>query len=434
MFNLLSRVTLSSWDEAWYGVISRNILESGDWFNLWFNGRGFYDHPPFVFWLQAISIKIFGETEFAVRLPSFILGVATLVVLVMLSNKLFGKLTGVFAALALITSPWFLTRSLTGNLDIPLTFLFVATFYLAIKLSDSSRKTELGYLILYSISLGFLFLTKSLIPFTILPVSFFLLRKKINVKNFVILILTFSTLVLPWFLINIFNNPQFIGRYLSIGYPGASAQSNILENILLTKMYLHNGLGNWFWWGFLSMSFGFLFYRKKYISVLIFVATFLIPFAFSNKGHIWHLIPLHPFWTMSFFGLIELANKNNKWTKLVLMVILFVVISFGQIKREWYEILLANPYKSDISILSLHARNYELPLYLDDDSLPESVFYSGKTKVERIFRKGHLKEIFEGADQVLVITKMWRLEEEGVKQSQFSILLQDRDKLLIIKI
>lgn len=432
MFNFLGRVTLSSWDEAWYAVISRNILQRGDLLNLWFNGRPFYDHPPFVFWLQALFIKLFGGSEIAVRLPSFLLGLLSLIFVFLICKELFGKVSGVFSALALTTSPWFLSRSMSGNLDVPLTCLFLAVFYFSLKISKStSKRIDIKHILLFSVSLGLLFLTKSLVPFTILPVLIYLFWNKLDLRNILVIFLITSAIVLPWFAVNYFYNPDLVNRYLSIGYPGAGTKTNIWENVLLAKTYLHNGMGNWFWWGVLSMGFGFLFYRKRYIPIIIFVAVFLFPFAFSNKGHIWHLIPLHPFWMMSFFGIVELTNKNNKFVKFILMIVLFALISSTQIRRNWYEILSVKPYKSDIAILSEQASRYSYDLYLDDDSVPESVYYSRKERVDRIFTKGQLRGLIENDQKVLIITKQWRLEEENINPQNYKLLKTDRDKILI---
>ena len=44
-FYKLGQSSLVSFDEAWYASISRNILQTGDLFNLTFNGKAYYDHP-----------------------------------------------------------------------------------------------------------------------------------------------------------------------------------------------------------------------------------------------------------------------------------------------------------------------------------------------------------------------------------------------------
>ncbi len=66
--------TLVSWDEAWYGSIAREMVKTGDYMNMMWNGNPFYDHPPMGFWLMAASYKLFGINEFTTRLPSALLG------------------------------------------------------------------------------------------------------------------------------------------------------------------------------------------------------------------------------------------------------------------------------------------------------------------------------------------------------------------------
>lgn len=431
MFSLLSRVSLTSWDEAWYGEISKNITNSGNIFEMVYNGRPFFDHPPFVIWLQAIAMRIFGINEFSVRFPSLLLGLGTAIIVFLLGKEIFGKTVGFFAGLTLLTAPWYLSRSLSGNLDIPLTFLFTLTFLLAIKASKHRK-----FLIPLSISLSFLFLTKSLVPFTIIPVLIFILWKKVSIKNLRFPILIFLAVVLPWFIINYINNPNLIGRYLSIGYPGAKTDTSIIQNILLTKTYLHNGIGNIFIYGLLSLLIGLIFYRKRYLPIVIFIGTFLLPFSFSNKGHIWHLIPIYPFWILAFHGLFEsftVKYKLPKIIKFILLPITFFMISWVDVKRNWYEIIRVSAYTSDIEILSKKSQGYNYPLVLDDDAVPEALFYSNKGTVERTSGRGDLRNRFDTKSNFLLITRDWRLAEENIIPKEYTLILKDRDKVLILK-
>jgi 4-amino-4-deoxy-L-arabinose transferase len=59
--------SLVSWDEAWYAEIARNIIKSGDIFNLTWNQMAYYDHPPVGFWLIAIGEILFGYSEFGYK-------------------------------------------------------------------------------------------------------------------------------------------------------------------------------------------------------------------------------------------------------------------------------------------------------------------------------------------------------------------------------
>jgi len=64
--------------EPRYAEIARIMLETGDWITLWFSpGVPFWGKPPLSFWAQALSMKVFGLTEFAGRFPSWLCLVVT---------------------------------------------------------------------------------------------------------------------------------------------------------------------------------------------------------------------------------------------------------------------------------------------------------------------------------------------------------------------
>ena len=55
-------------DEGRYGDIGRAMLLSGDWLTPRLNGIPFFHKPPFLYWLQSLSLAAFGINEFALRL------------------------------------------------------------------------------------------------------------------------------------------------------------------------------------------------------------------------------------------------------------------------------------------------------------------------------------------------------------------------------
>jgi 4-amino-4-deoxy-L-arabinose transferase-like glycosyltransferase len=64
--------------EARYAEIARKMLETGHWIVPQIDyGVPFWGKPPLSFWLTALSFNAIGLSEFAARLPSFLLGVAT---------------------------------------------------------------------------------------------------------------------------------------------------------------------------------------------------------------------------------------------------------------------------------------------------------------------------------------------------------------------
>ena len=68
--------------EPRYAEIARLMATTGDWITPWFEpGVPFWGKPPLAFWAPALSIRLFGLSELALRLPSWLamLGVLALV-------------------------------------------------------------------------------------------------------------------------------------------------------------------------------------------------------------------------------------------------------------------------------------------------------------------------------------------------------------------
>jgi 4-amino-4-deoxy-L-arabinose transferase-like glycosyltransferase len=57
-------------DEGAFSEATREMLERGDYVSTWLNGQPRYDKPILIYWLQAVSVRLFGVDEFAFRLPS----------------------------------------------------------------------------------------------------------------------------------------------------------------------------------------------------------------------------------------------------------------------------------------------------------------------------------------------------------------------------
>ena len=57
-------------DETRYAEIAREMIETGNWISPRLDGLRYFEKPILGLWLNAISIKLFGENAFAIRLPS----------------------------------------------------------------------------------------------------------------------------------------------------------------------------------------------------------------------------------------------------------------------------------------------------------------------------------------------------------------------------
>src|SRR3954471_12336123 len=73
------RVSLWDRDEAWYAQTSKQMVESGDWVVPRFLDAPRYAKPILIYWCQAASMKMFGPTALAARVPSAVAMVGTIV-------------------------------------------------------------------------------------------------------------------------------------------------------------------------------------------------------------------------------------------------------------------------------------------------------------------------------------------------------------------
>ncbi|MDR7416742.1 MAG: glycosyltransferase family 39 protein [Armatimonadota bacterium] len=91
-------------DEAKYAGIAREILRTGDWITLHWNGEPWFVHPPLYFWLLAATGKWLGVTEFVARFWSAVPGALGVGVTGLLGRELFGPGCGLLSAFVLATT------------------------------------------------------------------------------------------------------------------------------------------------------------------------------------------------------------------------------------------------------------------------------------------------------------------------------------------
>ncbi|MBO4475752.1 MAG: glycosyltransferase family 39 protein [Bacteroidales bacterium] len=83
----IGSVRLFDWDEINFAESAREMLVTGDWFDVQINFRPFWEKPPLFIWMQALGMKLFGVGEFAARFPNAVGGIVTLLVLFNIGRK-----------------------------------------------------------------------------------------------------------------------------------------------------------------------------------------------------------------------------------------------------------------------------------------------------------------------------------------------------------
>lgn len=97
------RVDVMDIDAAQYAEISREMMESGDYLHVYDRGKEYLDKPPFLFWISAASMWVFGIGNFGYKLPSILLALWAIYATYRLARLLYGEQAGRMAALILGT-------------------------------------------------------------------------------------------------------------------------------------------------------------------------------------------------------------------------------------------------------------------------------------------------------------------------------------------
>lgn len=385
-------LTLANWDEAWYGSIARGISETGNFMKMDWRGKTYYHHPPLGFILMAISIKIFGTTEFAVRFVSAFLGLCSIIILYLIGKKLFkSNLVGIVASLILGTSVWYLIRTRSGDLDSIFIFFSLLTVYFSLKV-----KENFNWFIATMIAFACLMMSKTLAGASIGLLIFFnnivdVFKSKKNFLKAIVGVFLFFTIVTPWYYVQLTSFEHFYEEhFIAVGMRNKSWSSLLHLESYLPLFYLHMGIRKWYYiWiasvGLIILTFRFI--KKEFFMLLLWNFIVLYPFLTTSETHIWHLIPVYlpislliaggVFWGKELFIKI-IKLKKLDWLANIFYVLFFVIIAGIQIKIFYKEVYPSSRFLPDDVDISKKAAKYTVPIYLDDNFTPVAVFYSGR--------------------------------------------------------
>jgi len=118
-------------DEARYAEIPREMLASGDFVTPRLNGVPYLEKPPLLYWANAASLRLFGLTPWAARLPTRLFGLGTVLTLLFGTAAIWGTPAGLAAAILYLAAPLGFAFSRVNLTDAPLTFFFTLTLFLA---------------------------------------------------------------------------------------------------------------------------------------------------------------------------------------------------------------------------------------------------------------------------------------------------------------
>ena len=188
---------LGGGDEPRVAGIAAETYINGNWIEPKLNNKPFLEKPPLYFWADALSMQLFGRTDFAAKLPSAIaafLGVLSLFALARgLGMSGFGSLLSV-VFLSTAAQYWIYGRKCMIDIFLAVFIAFAMWAFWELCQSKKAKNTSLWF-IFFILMLGGAIFSKGLIGialpcsglFFYLAINDFYIEKKFNLKRWIYL-------------------------------------------------------------------------------------------------------------------------------------------------------------------------------------------------------------------------------------------------------
>ncbi len=149
--------------DAVQAQIARNMLTSGNWVTARLDGVIYLEKSPLIYWLMAISYKIFGVHDWAARIPIVLSCIGLAWLTAAFGMWAFGKRAGFYAGLCIATCVglWLFTRILIP--DVMLTFTVTLAMWALLRCLEEDEPHPRLWAAILAASLGVGLLWKSLI-------------------------------------------------------------------------------------------------------------------------------------------------------------------------------------------------------------------------------------------------------------------------------
>ncbi len=412
-------------DEGRYGEIGRWMLVSGDWLTPRLNGIPFFHKPPYLYWLEALSVAIFGVHELALRLIPALHAGLMLSALYLAARHISGETIARRASLMLGTSLSFLVGGQYINHDMLVACwigLAIWCFAFAFMAGEKPHQAlaRLGFL---ACALGML--SKGLIGIALpgLVILLWLIAtrqlKKIIYLPWLSGLALFSAVALPWFVLAQQKYPDFF-NYMFVGQQFNRYTAAVYNNPQP-------------WWFYL-LALGLLLFPWMFFALAqwrrvnptdaqnplasmpaawwklcwIWLLTILLFFSIPHSKLVGYILPVMPPLTllaaMGWQRWISPRRHAARWFSGVCIVngllALILMLKVGDVTRASRSEDLAQAFacaaKPTDTLLVSDAFPYDLPLYAQTSK--PMVVLGDWAHIRKNVGDGWQRELFEGAD------------------------------------
>jgi 4-amino-4-deoxy-L-arabinose transferase-like glycosyltransferase len=162
-FATLSLRPLFNPDEGRYAEIAREMLAGGDWVIPHLNGLAYIEKPPLQYWATALSLRLFGQSEFAARFYTALSALGTVLAVWLVARRLWGSSAAWRASLMLSSMLLFLVMGQLLTLDMGLTLYLTVALAGFLLAQTGRRSSEFGWMLLAWIATALGVLSKGLV-------------------------------------------------------------------------------------------------------------------------------------------------------------------------------------------------------------------------------------------------------------------------------
>jgi 4-amino-4-deoxy-L-arabinose transferase-like glycosyltransferase len=155
---ILSPPSLMDDVDAVQAQIARNMLASGDWVTARIDGIVYLEKSPLIYWLLAISYRIFGVSDWAARIPVALSCVGLAWLTAAFGVWAFGRRAGFYAGLAISTCVglFLFTRILIPDVMLTATIALAMWAFLRVLDDEETRPRFWAFVMAASLGVGLL--------------------------------------------------------------------------------------------------------------------------------------------------------------------------------------------------------------------------------------------------------------------------------------
>ena len=165
----LWNLSVNGWANTYYAAAVRSMSTS--WHDFLYasmdkSGLMTIDKPPLAYWVQALSVRIFGWHPLSTLVPEALMGMAAVALVYDMTRRVFGRVAGSVAGLAFAITPITVAVARHNNPDELLLLCCVAALWCAVRALQTGRTK---WLVLSGVCVGLGFETKMGVALLVVP-------------------------------------------------------------------------------------------------------------------------------------------------------------------------------------------------------------------------------------------------------------------------